>query len=259
MSGPVTRFVDGATGIIELSRPEKFNCLSVEVHEAIDAARQEFESDPGVRAILLRAQGKHFCTGADLIKVKGAITDADELDRFIGCGMTVLSRLEASPLPVVVAVQGLCLAGGIELMLAADICFAAESAQFGDQHATFGLVPGWGGSQRLTRIIGPRRALDLLYSARWMKAGEAQAVGLVNYVVPDEALHDEALAYCRTLGTRSRPGLAEMKRLARQGAEMTLEQSMRLERDAAVRHLQGADAAEGIAAFEERRTPRFGQ
>jgi enoyl-CoA hydratase len=259
VSGPVTRSVDGTTGIIELSRPEKFNCLSVEVHEAIDAARQAFEADPGVRAILLRAQGKHFCTGADLTRVKTAMKDADELDRFIACGMTVLSRLEASPLPVVAAVQGLCLAGGIELMLAADICLAGESAQFGDQHATFGLVPGWGGSQRLTRIIGLRRTLDLLYSARWMKAGEAHAVGLVNYVVPDEALHDEALAYCRTLGTRSRPGLAEMKRLARQGADMTLEQSMRLERDAAVRHLQGADAAEGVASFEERRTPRFSQ
>jgi enoyl-CoA hydratase len=259
MSGPVTSVVDGTTGIIELSRPEKFNCLSVEVHEAIDAARQGFESAPDVRAILLRAQGKHFCTGPDLTRVKTAIGNADELDRFIGCGMAVLSRLEASPLPVVVAVQGLCLAGGIELMLAADVCFAAESAQFGDQHATFGLVPGWGGSQRLTRIIGLRRTLDLLYSARWMKADEAHAVGLVNYVVPDEALHDDAQAYCRTLGTRSRPGLAEMKRLARQGADLTLEQSMRLERDAAVRHLQGADAAEGVASFEERRTPRFNQ
>jgi enoyl-CoA hydratase len=259
VSGPVTRSVDGTTGIIELSRPEKFNCLSVEVHEAIDAARQAFESDPGVRAILLRAQGKHFCTGADLTRVKTAIADAGELDRFIACGLTVLSRLEASRLPVVVAVQGLCLAGGIELMLAADVCLAAQSAQFGDQHAAFGLVPGWGGSQRLTRIIGLRRTLDLLYSARWMTADEAHAMGLVNYVVPDETLHDEALAYCRTLGTRSRPGLAEMKRLARQGADMTLEQSMRLERDAAVRHLQGPDTAEGLAAFEHRRTPKFSQ
>jgi enoyl-CoA hydratase/carnithine racemase len=259
VSPPVASRVEGATGIVELSRPEKFNCLSVEVHEAIDAARQTFESDRAVRAILLRAQGKHFCTGADLAKVKAVIRNADDLDHFIGCGLTVLSRLEASTLPVVVAVQGLCLAGGIELMLAADICFAAKTAQFGDQHATFGLVPGWGGSQRLTRIIGLRRTLDLLYSARWMKAEEAHAMGLVNYVVPDERLHEEALAYCQTFATRSRPGIAEMKRLARQGADMTLEQSMRLERDAVVRHLQGADGAEGIASFDERRAPRFTQ
>jgi enoyl-CoA hydratase len=259
VSAPVTSRVEGTTGIVELSRPKKFNCLSVEVHEAIDAARQAFEADRAVRAILLRAQGKHFCTGADLAQVKSVIRNADDLDHFIGCGLAVLSRLEASPLPVVVAVQGLCLAGGIELMLAADICFAAETAQFGDQHATFGLVPGWGGSQRLTRIIGLRRTLDLLYSARWMKAEEAHTMGLVNYVVPDEKLHEEALAYCQAFATRSRPGIAEMKRLARQGADLTLEQSMRLERDAAVRHLQGADGAEGIASFDERRTPRFTQ
>lgn len=258
-SAPVTVLVDGTTGIIELSRPDKFNCLTTEVHELIDAARVRFEADRAIHAILIRAQGKHFCTGADLNEVSVTLQDPASLDHFIGYGMGVLQRLEASPLPVVVAVQGLCLAGGIELMLAADVCFASETAQFGDQHAKFGLVPGWGGSQRLTRLMGLRPALDLLFSARWLTAEAAQAAGLVNHVVAPEELNAKALEYCADFAARSRPGIAEMKRLAREGLELSLSQAMRLERDAVVRHLTGADVAEGLDAFRNRRTPNFTQ
>ncbi len=259
MTNPVLQSIEDGVGIIELARPEKFNCLSTDTMTGIDEALAAFETDRNVRAILVRSQGKHFCTGADLEEVQATKHSSEELDRFIDCGQSTLSRLEASPLPVVVAVQGLCLAGGIELMLAGDICIAAEGAQFGDQHAQFGLIPGWGGSQRLTRILGLRRALDLLYSARWMSATEAHAAGLVNMVAEDENLHGEALAFCHTLTTRSRVGLSEMKRLARDGLELTLDAAMQLEREAAVRHLQSADAAEGLAAFEARRKPKFTQ
>jgi enoyl-CoA hydratase/carnithine racemase len=254
---PVNVRTEGSTGIIEINRPDKLNCLSLAVHRRIDAARAAFEADRAVRAILISARGKNFCTGADLAEVKGILGDPAKLDEFIGYGMGVLRRLEASPLPVVAAVQGLCLAGGLELMMSADVCFAAQSAQFGDQHAQFGLIPGWGGSQRLPRVIGLRRALEVMFSARWLKADEALAVGLVNQVVPDDRLLDEALAWCAKLATRSRTGLAEMKRLGREGVEMSLDQAMRLERDAAVRHLPGPDTAEGLDAFANRRPPRF--
>ena len=257
MSEPVTVIIQGNVGIIELSRPEKFNCLSLDVHERISAARAGFEADPTVRAILIRAQGKHFCTGADLTEVKGKFHDPVALDHFLAFGMDSLRKLEQSRLPVIVAVQGLCLAGGIELMLAADVCFAAETAQFGDQHAQFGLIPGWGGSQRLTRIMGQRRALDLMFSARWLAADEAKEAGLVNYITPDDGLHAAALEYCEKIATRSRTGIAEMKRLAREGADLTIDQQMRLERDAALRALPSADVAEGLDAFEKRRTPDF--
>lgn len=257
MSGPVEDGVEDSVGVIELARPDKFNCLSLEVHEAIAAARERFEADSRIRSIMICAQGKHFCTGADLNEVRRKLRDSAALDEFIAFGMENFRRLERSSLPVIVAVQGLCLAGGIELMLSCDICFAGESAQFGDQHAQFGLVPGWGGSQRLTRLMGQRRALDLMFSARWLKAGEAKEAGLVNYVVPDAELRAAALDYCRTLATRSRPGLAEMKRLAREGADLGIDQQMRLERDSAVRVLPSEDVAEGLDAFANRRTPSF--
>jgi enoyl-CoA hydratase/carnithine racemase len=259
MSLPVTAYIDGAVGVIELSRPEKLNCLSLEVHERIDTARAEFEVNPEIRALLIRSTGTHFCTGADLAEVKSILIDTEKLDHFIGYGMEVLMRLETSPLPVIVAVQGLCLAGGLELALSADVCFAAKSAKFGDQHGQFGLIPGWGGSQRLPRILGLRRALELMFSARWLDAEEALAAGLVNYLTEDGDLHGKALDYARTFATRSRVGISEMKRLARTGIDMPLAEAMLLERKAAVRHLQGADTAEGLGAFENRRKPDFKQ
>ena len=257
MTAPIVASIDGAVGVIELARPEKFNCLSQAAWREIDQARASFEKDRSVRAILIRAQGKHFCTGADLEEVKGVRDNKKALEIFMACGLSALDRFEASPLPVVAAVQGLCLAGGIELMLGADVVFAARSARMGDQHAQFGLIPGWGGSQRLARVLGVRRALDLMFSARWLDAEEARSYGLVNTVVDDDKLHHDALAYCVKLTERSRTGLAEMKRLARDGIELTLRDSLALEAKASVKHIMGDDVAQGLSAFETRRTPKF--
>ena len=255
--GVVRTGVEAGVGLIELNRPEKYNCLSRAVARAIDEAVAAYAADDAVRAILVRAQGKHFCTGADLNEVLELRQDENKFRAFIDYGQSVFSRLEAAPLPVVVAVQGLCLAGGIELMLSCDVAFAGQSARFGDQHSKYGLMPGWGGSQRLPRMIGLRRALDLFYSHRWIDADEALSWGLVNYVVPDDALHDEAMAYCRELAGKSRSGLATMKRLARQGIEVSLADGIRLERDVTVAHMIGDDALEGLTAFQERRKPDF--
>lgn len=257
MSAPIFASLDGVVGIIELARPEKFNCLSQAAWRAIDEARASFEQDRSVRAILIRAQGKHFCTGADLEEVKGIRNNKGALEIFMACGLSALDRLEASPLPVVAAVQGLCLAGGIELMLGADVVFAGRSARMGDQHAQFGLIPGWGGSQRLARALGVRRALDLMFSARWLDAEEARSFGLVNTIVDDDKLHHDAMAYCAKLAERSRIGLAEMKRLARKGIELTLKDGLALEAKAALKHIMRNDVAEGLSAFETRRRPKF--
>lgn len=255
---PVTTRQDGSVGIIELSRPDKFNCLSLELCQGLNAALDRFEApDSGVRSLLVCAQGPHFCTGADLQQVKGFRADRAQLAHFMATGHAALRRLEASALPVVAACQGLSLAGGLELMMACDVVFAARDARFGDQHAQFGLVPGWGGSQRLPRLIGLRRAMDLFLSARWLSADDARAVGLVNHVVDPERLRDEALAYCQQLGTRSRSGLALMKRLARQGLEGSLDQGLSLEEELAVPALLEDDVTEGLAAFEARRKPAF--
>ena len=257
-SSPIEVTREGAVAIVELCRPEKFNCQSMALHLALLDAMSGFEkAGSRVRAVLVRSRGKHFSTGADLDEVKAVRSDPARLAEFIALGHRTFRRLESSPLPVVAAAQGLSLAGGLELVLACDVVFAAQDARFGDQHAQYGLIPGWGGSQRLTRILGPRRALDLFFSARWIDAETALAWGLVNYVCRPEELQAKALEYCKALAERSAAGLAMMKRLARQGLELTPDAGLRLEESLAPGALAHPHAAEGLAAFEARRKPVF--
>ena len=254
---PVLVEQDGAVGIIRLNRPDKFNCLSLAVMRGIAAAMDRFEADRAVRAVLVASEGKQFCTGADLDEVQSLRDDRAALADFVATGHATLCRLERSPLPVVAAVQGLALAGGLELMMACDIAFAAESARFGDQHAQFGLIPGWGGSQRLPRAIGLRRAMDLFFSAAWIDAKTARDWGLVNRVTRDKALHPDTLAYCKALAERSRSGIATMKRLARDGIDKPLADGLKLEQTLAPDALMAADVSEGLAAFKSRRKPNY--
>lgn len=247
----------GPVGVLTLANSKAGNCLSMAIWDAMQEALHGFEADPAVRVVLVQAEGRHFCTGADLSEVKQVLATPDALVRFLRTGHAALCAFEASRLPVVGAVQGLCLAGGLELMLACDLVVAAESARFGDQHAQFGLLPGWGGSQRLTRIVGLRRANDLFLSARWISAEVAERWGLVNAVVPDAQLAEEASALCRRLAERSPAGLAVMKRLARDGLDGSLAEGLLLEQRVAPAVLTGADALEGLAAFEGKREPRF--
>ncbi len=249
---------DGATGVMELARPAVFNCLSMDVHAAIHAALKDFEADPAVRAVLICAEGKHFCTGAELGEVKEKRNSEAEIDAFLRRGHETLQALEASRLPIVCAVQGLCLAGGMELLLACDVAFAAETAKFGDQHAQFGLVPGWGASQRLPRVVGLRRAMDLFMSVRWIEAAKAEQWGLVNYVVPDADLRAEALAYCAKLATRSSEGMSLMKRLAIDGLDKPLNDALEFEIVSVNAPLRSEAVSEGLAAFEGKRQPNFG-
>jgi len=251
--------IEGHVGLIIINRADKFNCLSMDVHQGLQDALQAHEENPNIRAILLCSEGKHFCTGADLDEVKSTIAtdDKDALRGFIELGHKTCTNFERTSLPVVGAVQGFCLAGGLEISLGCDLLFAADDAVFGDQHANYGLIPGWGGSQRLPRIIGFRRALDLMMSGRRLKAKEAQEWGMVNYLAPADELRAKALEYCHLLASKSADGLGMMKDLAYSGADLPLEGALKLEENEAVKGLNSDDVKEGLAAFGERREPVF--
>ncbi|MFA5630630.1 MAG: enoyl-CoA hydratase/isomerase family protein [Porticoccaceae bacterium] len=256
-SFPVNILRVDRVGIIELARPEKFNCLSRQVFKIIGEALHDFESDRNIRAVLIQSQGKHFCTGADLEQINGFGGNGEEAGINSALGHTVLSNFEKSHLPIVAAVQGLCLAGGLELILACDVVIAGKTARLGDQHANYGLIPGWGGTQRLPRIIGLRRAFDLFYSSRWIDAETAERWGLVNQIIADDQLHKEAMAYCKTLSNRNPKGIALMKRLARQGLDSTLADGLEMEVKAIPDLVASPEIQEGLAAFMERREPQF--
>jgi enoyl-CoA hydratase/carnithine racemase len=257
MEQPVLSEVRDGVGVITLNRPQKFNCINPGLADGLHDAVAALEADRSVRAVVLRSAGAHFCTGADLDEIGEARRDKESLRRFIEQGVRTLTRLERSPLPVVGAVQGYCLAGGIEIMMACDVIFAAAAARIGDQHARYGLIPGWGGTQRLPRLVGLRRSLDLMFSGRWLSAAEARDWGLVNYVVEDAQLFDEAFAYAAKLAKKSPDGLAAMKRLARQGLDRPLGEGLRLEVEDVVDGLRSANVEEGLAAFQARREPEF--
>ena len=256
--GQIINSRQGEVGIITLNRPDSFNCISPQIIAGIDCALTEFEADRTIKAVLIEAAGKNFCTGADLnVVTTGREGTGENLAQFIAAGHRVFRRLEVSPLPVVVALQGLCLAGGLELMLSCDIAIAGESAKFADQHGRFGLVAGWGGTQRLGRILGVRRALDLMLSVRWLDAAEAERWGLLNKVVPDAGLRSAALEYCTRLASRNPEATAAMKRLTRAGLDLSLEAGLELERREVLQALLKDNTSEGLAAFAERREPKF--
>lgn len=244
-------------GIATLNRPDKFNCISTGIVEGLTNALEHFESDPAIRVMLIRGNGKQFCTGADLDEVTAARQSAGDFQVFISRGHAMLRRLEASRMPIVAAVHGLALAGGLELMMSCDVVLAGRSARMGDQHVQYGLLPGFGGSQRLPRLVGLRRALELMYSGRWLDADEALDWGLVNEVCEDAALGERALEFCTILATRSPDGLGWMKRLARDGLEGSLDAGLTLEEENAAEAQLNDNTSEGLAAFKERRVPVF--
>lgn len=257
MTDEVLVRVNGNVGILELNRAEKFNCISVALTRSLIAGMDALEANADVRAIVIHGAGKVFCTGADLKEILETRKDEPELHALLHDLMRALRRFETSPLPVIAAVHGLALAGGLEIVMACDIVFAAKSAKLGDQHAQYGLVPGGGNSQRLTRVLGRRRALDLMFTAKWLTADEALDWGLVNYVIEDDTLLDEAMAYAHKLSTRSSNGLAFIKQMTDEGLDLSLPDGLALEVRLAVDGLRNADADEGLAAFQERRAPEF--
>lgn len=257
MSDAVIYKTEGRVVILTLNRPDKFNCISNSLLEGIESGIEQAEKDSSIRVIIIRASGKHFCTGADLIEVKEHSQTRESLDSFIGYGHLVMQKLEASPLPVIAEINGYCLAGGLELMMCADVVIAEEDARIGCQHAQYGLVPGWGGTQRLPRIVGMRRALDLMYSARWLAAAEALDWGLVNQIVPSSSLSSTAFEYADKLASRNPEALAAMKQLARQGVDLSLDEALALEQNLAVPALMSENVAEGLNAFREKREPVF--
>ena len=249
---------EGAVGVLTINRPDKFNCISRAVIDGFDKGLTAFEKNADIRAVVLCGAGKYFCTGADLAEVNGIRKDPKQMAAFTERFHTVLRRFEQSPLPVIAAVQGLCLAGGLETVMSCDIVFAGESARIGDQHAQYGLIPGGGNTQRIPRIVGRRRALDLMFTARWLDAAEALDWGLVNYVVPDAEVKSRAVEYGAKLATLSANATTVMKRLVDDGLDMPLWDSLLLEAREAAAGLAHPDVDEGLDAFLNKREPKYG-
>ena len=244
-------------GRVVLNRPAQLNAISPALLEDLDTVCAAIETDPTVRAVTLTAAGRAFCAGADLKAVRGLSPDPEKWARFMRLWHRVFNRIEALPVPLVAGVQGLALAGGLELTLVVDLVVADEGARLGDQHANFGLVAGGGGSQRLPRLIGARRAKEMMLLGGWLSAAQARDWGLVNRVVPPGTLEAAVEETAAALATGSASAARTVKALVNRAFDADLAGGLELELALVAAHMRTAEAAEGLRAFAEKRKPVF--
>ncbi len=254
---PVTLEINDGIARLALNRPAQLNAISPELLDALDAACATIETDENARVVTLTGNGRVFCAGADLKVVQDYAPDPVKWKSFMGQWRRVFDRVERLPRPVIAGVHGLALAGGLELTLVADLVVADAEARIGDQHANFGLLAGGGGSQRLPRVIGPRRAKELMLIGGWITAEQALAWGLVNRVAPAGKLDDTVMEIARALVDKSVSASRSAKMLVNRALDVDLATGLDLEAAEVARHMRGADAVEGLAAFVGKRTPNF--
>ena len=241
-----------------LARPKALNALDEAVVDALDGTLAEIEADPETRALVVTGSGETFCVGMDLRCLERGFTDHAYFRRFLDRLAAVLLRMEALPVPVVAAVNGLTRAGGFELVLACDLAIAADEARIADDHARFGVLAGGGATQRAPRRMGPQRAAELLYTARWIDGRTAAEYGLVLRSVPRADLAATVEELVDQLRNKSRDQLAATKAAMRDGARLSLADGVRLEIDRFIEHLERSpDALEGFSAYREKRPPRW--
>ncbi len=258
MEEPILWDREGPVGVITLNRPEALNAMTLELLEQLARRLDEAEADSTLRAIVLAAAGeKAFCVGADL---KSRVKEYDEGqagDPMADAVKSAFGRLESIPRPTIAAVNGYCLGGGLEMALSCDLRVAADTAQFGLPEARVGSLPGAGGTQRLTRLIGPARAKELMFTCERIGADEAYRLGIVNRVVPAASLLDETKALAASIASKAPLSIQKIKLLVNRAPEVDLETGLQLEREAHAFLKESEDRQEGMRAFVEKRDPVF--
>jgi enoyl-CoA hydratase/carnithine racemase len=246
-------------GWIRLNRPQHLNAFSRQLMDDLNAVLDHIDADPGCRVIVVTGTGRAFSAGGDLTEFKHHLDtdDRDGLLRFIDYTAATLTRLENSARPVVAAVNGLAVAGGMELILCCDIVLAADSARIGDGHAKYGVLPGAGGAARLVNKVAPNAAIRLLLTGDLLPAGDPVFAGLVNEVVTLGELHDRTARLARHMAGLSPLALGHIKTVAREARHQPVSVGLKLELEAFKTYVGSEDFAEGMAAFSERRTPEF--
>jgi enoyl-CoA hydratase len=244
---------DHRVGIITLNRPNALNALNSQVMNEVTGAAAELDNDPGIGAIVITGSAKAFAAGAD-IKEMADLTFADA---FAADFFVQWSQLAAVRTPTIAAVAGYALGGGCELAMMCDLLIAADTAKFGQPEIKLGVLPGMGGSQRLTRAIGKAKAMDLILTGRTIDAAEAERSGLVSRVVPADDLINEAMAVATTISQMSLSATRMAKDAVNRAFETTLSEGLLYERRLFFSTFATDDQSEGMAAFIEKRPPNF--
>jgi enoyl-CoA hydratase len=244
----------GKVGLVTLDRPSALNALCDQLTTELGQALKAFDADPAVGAIVITGSEKAFAAGADIKEMKDRTYPAVHFEDFIGNKWETVLTIKK---PVIAAVAGFALGGGCELAMMCDIIIAAENAKFGQPEIKLGIIPGAGGSQRLTRAVGKSKAMDMILTGRMMDAAEAERSNLVTRVVPVESLVEEALKMGEAIAAFSQPSVAMAKEAVNAAYELSLREGVRLERRLFHSLFATEDQKEGMAAFAEKRKPAF--
>ncbi|MFE6402839.1 enoyl-CoA hydratase [Streptomyces alboflavus] len=243
----------GRVAILTLNRPKALNALNLQVMREVVAAAEALDRDPEVGCIVLTGSAKAFAAGADIKEM----SPQNYLDMYLSDWFTAWDRLGQVRTPTLAAVSGYALGGGCELAMLCDILLAADTAVFGQPEVKLGVIPGIGGSQRLTRAVGKAKAMELCLTGRTMDAEEAERAGLVSRVVPADDLLGEALSVAETVAGMSLPVAMMAKESVNRSFETTLTEGVRFERRLFHAVFATADQKEGMTAFTEKRKPHF--
>lgn len=238
--------------IITLNRPERLNAMNFQVAVDIENVIAEIEEDEQARAVILTGAGRAFSAGGDVKDMVDPNAKNPPLGRYI-----FFNRVEDVSKPVIAAINGICIGGGLELALCCDFRIASDAAQFGQAEVKLGIMPGGGGTARLPRLIGPGRAKEFLYFGNFVDAQEAYRIGLVNKVVPPEGLMDEAMKWAQELAERPPLSLKMIKDCVNIGMQMDLLSAIDYEAKCARMLFTTEDSVEGTRAFVEKRKPNF--
>jgi 2-(1,2-epoxy-1,2-dihydrophenyl)acetyl-CoA isomerase len=246
--------------LITLNRPEALNALLGDMRSQLRETFERVGTDPDVGAIVVTGAGRGFCSGGDINFMEEVMTRGGRFEDFLPlleAGRDVVRAIHATDKPVIAAVNGAAAGAGMNLALACDIRWASESAKFAESFVRIGLHPDWGGIHALPRIVGLSRALELMWTGELIDAAEALRIGVVSRVLPNESLVPDALAFADRLARGPAVALAEIKRSVRASMSMTLEEALAREIEAQERCWKTRDAREGIAAFREKRDPKY--
>ena len=242
-------------GVIKINRPNNLNALNKDTILELTKAVEELEKDKSIKVVILTGEGKAFIAGADIRQMKDM--NPSEAKKFAEMGHKLLMNIENSRLPFIAAVNGYALGGGCEVMMACDICIASSSAKIGQPEINLGIHPGFGGTQRLPRLVGRMKAKELLLTGDNIDANEAHRIGLVNMVVPDDKIMEETEKIASKIAGKSTVQTAFIKTLVNKGMEVDLNKACALEISYFSKSFQTEDQKEGMTAFLEKRKPNF--
>jgi enoyl-CoA hydratase len=247
----------GPVGILILNRPERRNALSTEVMREVVHALEQWEADDAIGAIVLMGNDKAFAAGADIQEMQNQAFATLYLQDFPEGRSGAWTRVSAIRKPVIAAVSGYALGGGCELAMACDFIIAADNAKFGQPEIMVGTMPGAGGTQRLTRLIGKSKAMEMCLTGRFIDANEAERAGLVSRIVPLADLKEEAIRTATKIASLSRPSVMMIKDAVKAADELPLTEGLKVERRSFQATFALEDQKEGMAAFLEKREPNF--